>query len=499
LNSGGSGPVSTVVGHFTGGVYPDLLVTNSGSNDVKLLPGVGQGFFNDTNPRTFAVGTDPVASLVGNFDGKPDLVTINAGSNDLTLVSGFEGADPVTSMVTSGGVDPTTAFAFAASNGFEDLVVGNGGDGVLALFEGGPNGLGLMSAETEPNLPDPTALAFAALSGGQVQFYAATAGREAVELVALSLGIQTEANAPFGPPPAVETVVQLVPLHEESLPVVATVLTLTISVANEEPTLGPAGAEGATVAAVVPGAGIALGQGAAAPSGRGGGSPRADEPAQVDEVGAHAATPAPAAISVWERVVLGLDEALERFRRENPGGLSSLRWAPELLPSGGAGDGRVEPSPAAKAAVIDAAIASLWGEDARPERAVGADSWAVLHIGSAGGEPSAASPAAAPCRIAVPIRLIPEPGRDQPDLAATALLVGLLAWERGHRRQRDPVRASYGAPRRLLLARFRSSRATKAACSGDGMPCSRTSSRWARSRAKRASAASHNPGKIFER
>ena len=46
-----------------------------------------------------------------------------------------------------------------------------------------------MSAETEPNLPDPTALAFSALTGGQVQFYAATAGRESAELVSLSLSL----------------------------------------------------------------------------------------------------------------------------------------------------------------------------------------------------------------------------------------------------------------------------------------------------------------------
>ena len=65
-------------------------------------------------------------------------------------------------------------------------MVGNAGDGELALFEGGPDGLGLMSATTEPNLPDPTALAFSALTGGQVQFYAATAGRESAELVALT-------------------------------------------------------------------------------------------------------------------------------------------------------------------------------------------------------------------------------------------------------------------------------------------------------------------------
>src|SRR5262249_46376890 len=67
LNAGGIGPVSTVVGHFAGGTYPDLLVTNSLSNDVTLLPGVGAGFFNDQNPRVYQVGTDPVTSFVGSF------------------------------------------------------------------------------------------------------------------------------------------------------------------------------------------------------------------------------------------------------------------------------------------------------------------------------------------------------------------------------------------------------------------------------------------------
>jgi hypothetical protein len=137
LNAGGSGPVSTAVGDFNHDGIPDILVTNSGSNDVKLLPGVGGGFFNDTSPQTFTVGTDPVASFVGSFNGQTDLVTINAGSNDLTLIVGFDGPNPATTTIASGGTDPTTAFAFASGSGFEDLVVGNTGDGVLALFEGG--------------------------------------------------------------------------------------------------------------------------------------------------------------------------------------------------------------------------------------------------------------------------------------------------------------------------------------------------------------------------
>jgi hypothetical protein len=134
LSSGGIGPVSTVAGYFTGGTSQDLLVTNSGSNNVTLLQGVGGGFFKPATASPFSVGIDPVQSFVGNFDGKTDLVTVNAGSNDLTLVSDFNGPNPVTTTISSGGLDPETAFAFESGSGFEDLVVGNTGDGVLALL-----------------------------------------------------------------------------------------------------------------------------------------------------------------------------------------------------------------------------------------------------------------------------------------------------------------------------------------------------------------------------
>src|SRR5262249_38278967 len=51
----GSGPVDTVVQDVTGDGKPDILVSNSQSDNVMVLPGVGGGFFNDQNPQTFTV------------------------------------------------------------------------------------------------------------------------------------------------------------------------------------------------------------------------------------------------------------------------------------------------------------------------------------------------------------------------------------------------------------------------------------------------------------
>ena len=92
LLQAGVGPVSTAVANVLGNGVPDLLITNSGSNNVWVLPGLGNGFFNDQAPVVLPVGTDPGELFVGQFTtgGGQDLVTVNSGSNDLTLVSGLD-------------------------------------------------------------------------------------------------------------------------------------------------------------------------------------------------------------------------------------------------------------------------------------------------------------------------------------------------------------------------------------------------------------------------
>jgi hypothetical protein len=308
LNSGGSGPVSTVVENSTS-PFPDILVTNSGSNDVALLPGVGQGFFNDQGPRIYSVGSDPVTSFVGNFNGQSDLLTVDAGSNDLTLISDFSGPNPTTTAIASGGLNPVTAFEFNSGNGFEDLVVGNSGDATLALFQGGPGGLNLFSTEDAPSLPDLTSLAFLAVTAGQVQFLAATAGVEPAQLFSLSLDIAV--------PPVVDTILQLVPLRESSPPLLATLVSLTIAPTGDETNLGILATEVANLETVPAGTALTVGQGL---------SPRyADQqadgeaPDSANELGQSADLPANAASPTWERLFLGLDDILEELRVRPPG------------------------------------------------------------------------------------------------------------------------------------------------------------------------------------
>src|SRR5262249_32276047 len=136
---GGDGPVATVVQNVNGGAYPDLLISDSGSNQVRLLRGLGAGFFDHPDPTIYHVGTTPGPLFVGNFSGNPsqlDLVTVNAGSNDLSLVTDINGGNIVAQSIPSGGVFPIAAVEgnFGGTGGGNDLLVANNGDGHLALF-----------------------------------------------------------------------------------------------------------------------------------------------------------------------------------------------------------------------------------------------------------------------------------------------------------------------------------------------------------------------------
>ena len=66
-----AGPVALVVGDLLGGTQPDLAVANSGANNVQVFPGIGGGFFNNQPQatRTYAVGQAPSSLFLGNFNG----------------------------------------------------------------------------------------------------------------------------------------------------------------------------------------------------------------------------------------------------------------------------------------------------------------------------------------------------------------------------------------------------------------------------------------------
>jgi len=195
-----AGPVAMVVGNLLGGGQTELAVANSQADNVQVFPSVGSGFFNDQPQaiKTYSVGQDPAALFLGNFSGLGlGLATLNAGSNNGTLISNAGSANPVIQSFATGGNSPITGFAGDFNgNGYTDLVIGNNADGHLALLLGGSGGLSLSQSLSNPAAPNPTAVSFGGLSDGVLSFYVSTAGREAALQMTFDLGA---AGAILGP------------------------------------------------------------------------------------------------------------------------------------------------------------------------------------------------------------------------------------------------------------------------------------------------------------
>ncbi len=234
----GFGPSSSAVKDVFGNGNLDLVVTDSQSNQVRILPGLANGFFNDANPIVFNTGTDPGAVFVGNFSGvsgQVDLITVNAGSNDLTLISGINGANPVTQSIASNGLDPVAAIEGNFAGFGDGLLVANEGNGLLALFLIGSEGLQLSHVFEQPGLPQPTALAM----DGSGNLFGGTEGAQAAIPIILGLSVDNggEAQGFLALPasePASTQVALLQPLGESSLALVATLLSVAVETTNVE-------------------------------------------------------------------------------------------------------------------------------------------------------------------------------------------------------------------------------------------------------------------------
>jgi hypothetical protein len=225
LNSGGIGPVSTVVKDVTGpnGVpdgIPDIIVSNATSSNLAVLPGVGQGFFNDRQAIiTPLPGAGDMAALPGE-----GVVVVNPQANSLTLVPDVR--VPVFEQISSGGSNPEAVVSGDfTGDGFTDLIVANNGNGLIDFLAGDANGFSTPEALPLEVL-HPTDLAVSNLDdvlyvvgeNGQI-------GRLDLQRLAL---LERETAPPAAAPESQTLPPQIavpLPLKDASITLVATLLT----------------------------------------------------------------------------------------------------------------------------------------------------------------------------------------------------------------------------------------------------------------------------------
>lgn len=177
LQAGGIGPVATSIEHPADGSAPNILVANSQSNSVTQLPGVGQGFFNDLNPKTFTVGPNPGSLVVGSFGGGTgtDFATVNADS--ITVVKNFD-TTPVVASLNIGGT--FGLFGDFTGDGRTDIAVANSVGNLVTLLLGGDSGL--QPFETVP-FDDPSSLELAFTTSTEVSIYASRSGADDIQQI----------------------------------------------------------------------------------------------------------------------------------------------------------------------------------------------------------------------------------------------------------------------------------------------------------------------------
>ena len=226
-----------------------------------------------------------------------------AGAGNVISANGHQGVlitgDGATGNLIQGNeIGTDVAGTVALGNAFWSLellqVVGNGGGGAQAHFEGSYEGLTLTSSDTYTDLPNPSALVYAGLAG---------------VLVTLSLGVEIAPPSPLGGETGgMPTVPGLQPLSNSALPLIATLLTVTIETSTAE--FNPGGEASAAVSFLPVTAGQSLAEHASTGVSGNGGAEEPNEPKEPS-------LPVTQESSSWQPFLMGLDESLDQFCRDS--------------------------------------------------------------------------------------------------------------------------------------------------------------------------------------
>jgi hypothetical protein len=121
----------------------DISVINSGTNNVGIFLGYGNGSF--ANQMTYLIGSFPWSIAVDDFnnDSRLDIVVANANDNNVGVLFGYGNGSFTNQTTYSTGFNfqpYSIAVGDFDNNGLPDIIVANYGTDNVAIFLGNGNG-----------------------------------------------------------------------------------------------------------------------------------------------------------------------------------------------------------------------------------------------------------------------------------------------------------------------------------------------------------------------
>jgi hypothetical protein len=194
----GTSPASITVADLNGDGIPDMVIANQGSNDVSVLFGsydANGNWVGIPGPRLKSGGDGPIAATVRAGNGVPDLVVTNGGSGTLTLLPGvgqgfFDDQHPQTLFNLGSAVVQAPTFVGNSGVGYAVTAAGN-----LVRFD-----LDNPSSGTNLAFTGQDVLAARALPNGQVVVAVANGNVEVLSPNGSSLTVVADLQAQGGVP-----------------------------------------------------------------------------------------------------------------------------------------------------------------------------------------------------------------------------------------------------------------------------------------------------------